>query len=194
MFLVDWFYNMFLWLGFFKKEAKIVIIGLGNAGKTTLLHLLVTGSLKSHIPTLRPNAESFTYGNVNFKAYDLGGQQNLRFLWKQYVPDSKTIIVFMVDSSDYNSIIESKSEIHDILGDEHLSQSPLLILGSKCDAKGHHNRESLIDLLDIRRFELGLNNSNNVPFDLIMTSSITRYGITDMLNWLDKCTDIIKNN
>ncbi|KAM9982563.1 hypothetical protein ACTFIZ_007078 [Dictyostelium cf. discoideum] len=194
MFLVDWFYNMFLWLGFFKKDAKIVILGLGNAGKTTLLHLLVTGSLRSHVPTLRPNAESFTYGNVNFKAYDLGGQQNLRFLWKQYVPDSKTIIVFMVDSSDYNSIIESKSEIHDILGDEHLSQSPLLILGSKCDAKGHYNRENLIDLLDIRRFELGLNNSNNVPFDLIMTSSITRYGITDMLNWLDKCTDIIKNN
>ncbi|KAN0006847.1 hypothetical protein ACTFIU_005040 [Dictyostelium citrinum] len=185
MFLVDWFYNMFLWLGFFKKEAKIVILGLGNAGKTTLLHVLVSGCLKAHAPTLRPNAESFTYGNVNFKAYDLGGQQNLRFLWKQYVPDSKTIIVFMVDSTDYNSVIESKSEIHDILSDEHLSQSPLLILGSKCDVKLHYDRENLIDLLDIRRF---VNKQSNVPLDLIMVSSINR-NFKEMLNWLDKCTD-----
>ncbi|KAK5582971.1 hypothetical protein RB653_004561 [Dictyostelium firmibasis] len=194
MFIVDWFYNIFLWLGFFKKEAKIVIIGLGNAGKTTLLHLLVTGNLKTHTPTIRPNADSFTFGNVNFKAYDLGGQNNLRFLWKQYIPDNKTIIVFMVDSTDYNSIIESKSEIHDILSDENLGESPLLILGSKTDAQAHYNRENLIDLLDIRRFGLGLNRPNGVPLDLLMISSVNKNGIVDMLNWLDKCTDIIKKN
>lgn len=49
--ILDFFKNIFYSLGLFKKNAKIVFLGLDNAGKSTLLTLLSTGRITQLNPT-----------------------------------------------------------------------------------------------------------------------------------------------
>jgi GTPase SAR1 family protein len=59
MFVVNWFWDF---LSFFtSKTAKIVFLGLDNAGKTTLLHLLKNNHLTQHTPTLYCSTKFFLY-------------------------------------------------------------------------------------------------------------------------------------
>lgn len=49
--VLDFFKNMLMSLGFFKKNAKIVFLGLDNAGKSTLLTYLSTDRITQLNPT-----------------------------------------------------------------------------------------------------------------------------------------------
>ncbi|KAI9723084.1 MAG: hypothetical protein M1828_004332 [Chrysothrix sp. TS-e1954] len=52
-----------------KKEIRILILGLDNAGKTTLLYRLKIGEVVTTIPTIGFNVESVTYKNLNFTVW-----------------------------------------------------------------------------------------------------------------------------
>lgn len=60
------------------------MLGLDNAGKTTILCKLKMGESVSTIPTVGFNVETVTYKNVKFNVWDVGGQDKIRPLWRHY--------------------------------------------------------------------------------------------------------------
>ena len=86
--------------GLFKKEARIIFLGLENAGKTTMLRFCTqSGKLSMDAPTLHPNREEFTVGNVTFSTTDMGGHEEARRIWRDNYMFVHGIL-FMIDAAD----------------------------------------------------------------------------------------------
>jgi len=120
--------------GFFHREATVVLVGLDNAGKTSLQHKITTGESHSFVPTQKPTSQEVTFGNVTVKAWDLGGHKAVRKLWKQYYRTADGV-VFVVDAADRTRIKEAKKVLKYILDEKGLLETPIAILANKSDKK-----------------------------------------------------------
>jgi hypothetical protein len=72
---LSFFQRLLNWLKslFFKKELELAILGIQNAGKTTLVEYLSTEKFKEdQIPTIGFNYKEMTKGKVLFKCWDMG--------------------------------------------------------------------------------------------------------------------------
>ncbi|KYQ91604.1 ADP-ribosylation factor [Tieghemostelium lacteum] len=115
-----------------KKSYRILMIGLDNAGKTTILYKLKIGEIITTLPTIGFNVENIAYKNLDFNVWDVGGQLKLRSLWRHYY-ESSSAVIFVVDSADNERMIEVKEEIENLMNEPSLSGAPLLVLANKQD-------------------------------------------------------------
>ena len=97
-----------------RNNFKIIILGMQNAGKTTILYRLSLGQIVKTTPTIGSNVEELTYNNVKFQAWDLGGQESTRSVWDVYYMNTDAV-VYVIDSQDDEYFEESKSQFHKLI-------------------------------------------------------------------------------
>ena len=120
-------------LGFAGKEGTLLVLGLDNAGKTTLLQRLKTGSIRNYPPTDRPNlTEKFQHQGITFNAWDLGGHEAVRHLWTDYAPECKALL-FVIDAADAERLEEAGYELDALVADQILHALPIAVMLNKCD-------------------------------------------------------------
>uniref|UniRef100_A0A3B4AJ91 small monomeric GTPase n=1 Tax=Periophthalmus magnuspinnatus TaxID=409849 RepID=A0A3B4AJ91_9GOBI len=118
-FIFDWIYRSFSsvlqFLGLYKKTGKLVFLGLDNAGKTTLLHMLRDDRLGQHVPTLHPSTSTGPkWRKLSYKTFTVISVSTRR-IWKNYLPAINGI-VYMVDCADHERLVEAKVELDCFVG------------------------------------------------------------------------------
>jgi ADP-ribosylation factor-like protein 8 len=129
---------------FWSRELEISVVGLQNAGKSTLINLLATNEFDSDtIPTIGFNLRHVKKGNVGLKIWDLGGQAKFRESWEKYCRGSHGIL-FVVDAGDFAKIDVARVEFHQLMSWPSLEGIPVLVLGNKNDLDSSLSEEELI--------------------------------------------------
>lgn len=146
------FQRVYNWLMrmFWAMEMEVTMVGLQNAGKTSLLRVLAGGEFTlDSIPTVGFNMKKVQRGHVTLKCWDIGGQPRFRTMWERYCR-GVSAIVFIVDIADTPLIPQAKEELHDLMSRKSLEGIPLLILGNKSDLPDKLSVDELIDELDLK--------------------------------------------
>jgi ADP-ribosylation factor protein 6 len=84
---------------FSDMKAKILMLGLDAAGKTTILYQMKLNENVASVPTIGFNVEEVNYKGLQFTVWDIGAQGKIIGLWHHYFEGTDALI-YVVDSAD----------------------------------------------------------------------------------------------
>lgn len=93
---------------------KILVLGLDNAGKTTILKSLSNEDITQITPTHGFNIKNLSHEGFKLNVWDVGGQKTLRSYWNNYFSGTDGL-VFVIDSADAKRLKESGVELQELL-------------------------------------------------------------------------------
>merc|ERR1712226_406216 len=74
------------------RELRILLLGLDNAGKTTLLKNLASEDISHITPTQGFNIKSVQASGFKLNVWDIGGQRKIRPYWKNYFENTDVLL------------------------------------------------------------------------------------------------------
>ncbi|CCH58991.1 hypothetical protein TBLA_0B01480 [Henningerozyma blattae CBS 6284] len=166
---------------FGSREMKILMLGLDNAGKTTILYKLKLNTVKAAAPTVGFNVETVTYKNVKFNMWDVGGQERLRPLWRHYFP-ATTALIFVIDAHDKKRLTEAKEELYSIISEKEMEKVVLLVWANKQDLKGAMSPKEVSNFLQLKQ------NLKDQLWKVVGSSAVTGSGLVEGLTWISNNT------
>lgn len=119
-------------LGLKRREANILVVGLDNSGKSTILNYLKRkeDQVEEVVPTVGFTVErlnglaartggSSAKAGLSLTAFDMSGQGRYRNLWEHYYGNVEGII-FVVDSTDALRLVVARDELEMMLKHQQL--------------------------------------------------------------------------
>ncbi|KAK4459125.1 ADP-ribosylation factor family-domain-containing protein [Cladorrhinum samala] len=158
------------------KELRILMLGLDNAGKTTIVKKIMNEDVNTVSPTLGFNIKTIDYEGYILNIWDVGGQKTLRSYWRNYFEKTDALI-WVVDATDRLRIQDCREELHGLLQEERLSGASLLVFANKTDVKGCMTGDDIskaLQLDDIRTHR----------WHILRCSAITGENLKEGLAWV----------
>ena|SRR3989338_4480010 len=159
-----------------ERDVRVLFLGLDSAGKSSCVYRLQLGNVVRTTPTVGFNLETLVYKNITFQVWDLGGQTGLRPYWRCYFAKTDAV-VYVVDSTDKERMGVAKHELFNLLDEEELKNSALLVFANKQDLPNAANVQEVAKAL-------GVNSITNRSWTIIPSSAQTGAGLGDGMDWL----------
>jgi len=131
-----------------EKEVRLLMLGLDNAGKTTILKKFNGEAIDTISPTLGFNIKTLEHRGYKLNIWDVGGQKSLRSYWRNYF-ESTDGLIWVVDSADRRRLQDCKQELEALLLEERLAGATLLVFANKQDLPGALTSEQIKEALQL---------------------------------------------
>ena len=158
------------------QEARLLVLGLDNSGKTTILKKLSDEDITHIMPTQGFNIKSLMRDGFKLNVWDIGGQKSIRPYWRNYY-DQTDALIYVIDSADRRRMDEAGVELTQLLDEERLSHVPLLVMANKQDLLNALSEEEI-------SVELGLNELRDRIWQILPCSAKTGDGLQEAMEWI----------
>ncbi|GBF91188.1 ADP-ribosylation factor [Raphidocelis subcapitata] len=159
-----------------EKEMRLLMVGLDNAGKTTIVKRLNGEDITTISPTLGFNIKTMEFRGYKLNIWDVGGQRTLRPYWRNYYEKTDGLI-WVVDASDRARLADCAAELAGLLQEERLMGATLLILANKQDIP------SALTLKQIQE-ALELSSIAKRHWRIVACSAHTGDGLLEGFDWI----------
>ncbi|NXF39071.1 ARL5A protein, partial [Nyctibius bracteatus] len=161
-----------IWRLFNHQEHKVIIVGLDNAGKTTILYQFSMNEVVHTSPTIGSNVEEIVVNNTRFLMWDIGGQESLRSSWNTYYTNTEVRILFLGICG-----LRAAAQFVLVLEIPDLKKAGLLIFANKQDVK------ECMTVAEISQF-LKLTSIKDHQWHIQACCALTGEGLCQGLEWM----------
>jgi ADP-ribosylation factor-like protein 3 len=161
-----------------EREARILVLGLDNAGKTTILKTLSEEDITHIMPTQGFNIKSLIHEGFKLNVWDIGGQSTIRPYWRNYFEHTDGL-VYVIDSADRRRLEEAGRELQTLLEEDKLAGTPILIFANKQDLIQALPADEITDALSLHLIR-------DRPWSIMACSARTGEGLQEAMEWLVK--------
>ncbi|KAH7267574.1 ADP-ribosylation factor family-domain-containing protein [Fusarium redolens] len=158
------------------KEMRILMLGLDNAGKTTIVKRVMGEDVNTVSPTLGFIIKTIDYEGYKLNIWDVGGQKTLRSYWRNYFEKTDALI-WVVDATDRLRIQDCRDELQGLLLEERLAGASLLVFANKTDVEGCMTEEEILS-------ELQLESIRTHRWHILPCSAMTGANLKEGLSWV----------
>lgn len=163
-----------------EKEVRILVLGLDNAGKTTIVRKFCGESIDTIEPTLGFNIKTILHRNYTLNIWDVGGQKTIRAYWRNYFEQTDGLI-WVIDSSDLAERLDTcRQELLNLLQQEKLIGATLVIFANKQDLDGSLSLEQIKDLFGLELEE----KFRKRHWSIFGCSAVTGEGLVEGIDWI----------
>lgn len=158
------------------RELRILLLGLDNAGKTTLVKKLATEDITHVVPTQGFNIKTVQADGFKLNVWDIGGQKKIRPYWRNYF-ENTDVLIYVVDSADRKRLDETSFELSELLLEDQLSSVPVLVFANKQDLASSATAAEIAQALALQAIK-------DRPWQIQACSATAGEGLKEGMEWI----------